>query len=165
MPSIARRSGSSSDSSGALTQRSQSAKIKRGGENPIDRKWRKRKWVTYLRELELEWRQIKQISIDFGTAIPPPWNLWWSDLPLNFIPLLIQSLTNSKIQNGAIIIPNIVENWPFDESVVNNQIPEQISNNWPRWTEVKNHGVVKSSLMTLGVEHYHESGNLIIDKN
>ena len=139
--------------------------IKRGGENPIDRKWRKRKWVMYLRELELEWRQIKQISIDFGAAIPPPWNLWWSDLPLNFIPLLIQSLTNSKIQNGAIIIPNIVENWPFDESVVNNQIPEQISNNWPRWTEVKNHGVVKSSLMTLGVEHYHESGNLIIDNN
>ena len=35
--------------------------IKRGGEDPNERKWRKREWITYLRNLELTWGQIKQI--------------------------------------------------------------------------------------------------------
>ena len=45
--------------------------IKRGGEDPNDRKWRKRNWITFLRRLELDWKQIKHVSNEFGAAIPP----------------------------------------------------------------------------------------------
>jgi len=138
--------------------------IKRGGENPIERKWRKRRWVTFLRELELNWEQIKQLSLDYGTAIPPPWNLWWSDLPMTFIPILVQNLMKAEINDGVITIPDIVKDWPLKKSL-EEELPAQISKNWPRWTEVKENGVVKSSLMTLGIEHYHEGGNIIISKN
>jgi hypothetical protein len=139
--------------------------IKRGGENPLDRKWRKRKWVMHLRELELDWEKIKLISLEYGTAIPPPWNLWWSDLPMTFIPVMIHHLTNSKIVDGSICIPQVASSWPREDALKENELPLQISKKWPRWTDVKNNGVLKSSLMTLGVEHFHEEGNIIIEKN
>ena len=139
--------------------------IKRGGESPLDRKWRKREWVMFLRRLELNWEQIKQISIDYGTAIPPPWNLWWSDLPISFIPALVDNLVNAKIQNKEIILTNVVSNWPIENSLKEDELPEQITQNWPRWTQVKRNGIIKSALMTLGVEHFHEKGNIIIKNN
>ncbi|MDC0962878.1 hypothetical protein OAR96_02045 [Euryarchaeota archaeon] len=139
--------------------------IKRGGESPLDRKWRKREWVMFLRRLELNWEQIKQISIDYGTAIPPPWNLWWSDLPISFIPTLVDNLVNAKIQSKEIILTNVVSNWPIENSLKEDELPEQITQNWPRWTQVKRNGIIKSALMTLGVEHFHEKGNIIIKNN
>ena len=139
--------------------------IKRGGESPLDRKWRKREWVMFLRRLELNWEQIKQISIDYGTAIPPPWNLWWSDLPISFIPTLVDNLVNAKIQSKEIILTNVVSNWPIENSLKEDELPEQITQNWPRWTQVKRNGIIKSALMTLGVEHFHEKGNIVIKNN
>ena len=139
--------------------------IKRGGESPLDRKWRKREWVMFLRRLELNWEQIKQISIDYGAAIPPPWNLWWSDLPISFIPALVDNLVNAKIQNNEIILTNAVSNWPIENSLKEDELPEQITQNWPRWTRVKTNGIIKSALMTLGVEHFHDKGNIIIKNN
>lgn len=139
--------------------------IKRGGENPLDRKWRKREWVMFLRRLELNWEQIKQISIDYGTAIPPPWNLWWSDLPISFIPTLVDNLVNAKILNKEIILTNVVSNWPMENSLKEDELPEQMTQNWPRWTQVKTNGIIKSALMTLGVEHFHDKGNIIIKNN
>ncbi len=139
--------------------------IKRGGEDPIERKWRKREWVTFLRKLELNWEQIKQISINYETAIPPPWNLWWSDLPMTFIPVLIQNLMLSKLENKQIIIPRIVNNWPLEHGLKEDDLPEKISEEWPRWTEVKTNGIVKSALMTLGIEHFHNEGNIVIENN
>ena len=55
--------------------------VARGGEDPLERDWRKRAWYLYLRDLDLSWLQSKKIGESFGTAVPPPWNLWWSDLP------------------------------------------------------------------------------------
>ena len=139
--------------------------IKRGGESPIDRKWRKREWVMFLRNLELNWGRIKQIAIDYGTAIPPPWNLWWSDLPISFIPVLVDNLIDGKIQNNEIILTNIASKWPIENGLKEDELPEKITDNWPRWTEVKTNGIVKSALMTLGVEHFHDKGNIIIKNN
>ena len=45
--------------------------ISRGGEPAIDRIRRKRDWNRYLRAIELDWLQIKQICMKFGTAAPP----------------------------------------------------------------------------------------------
>ena len=138
--------------------------IKRGGEDPNERKWRKRNWITYLRELKLNWEEVKQISNEFGTAIPPPWNLWWSDLPLTFMPPLIQSISNSRIEDDKMIIPNAVSKWPL-ENIDDLEIPEQISRTKTKWTMVENNGVIKSSLMTLGIEHFHHEGDIIITKH
>ena len=139
--------------------------IKRGGENPLDRKWRKRKWITYLKRLELDWIQIKKISQDYGTAIPPPWNLWWSDLPMTFVPILIDNLLRSEIKEEKVIIIDAVKNWPNEEKLREEDIFLQISEKWPDWTQVRQNGVVKSALMTLGIEHYHDNGNVVISKN
>ena len=51
--------------------------------------------------MTLDWETIVEISQDFLTAIPPPWNLWWNDLPLEFIPYLIESLLLGKTENAS----------------------------------------------------------------
>ncbi|MEE3303366.1 MAG: hypothetical protein VX191_00610, partial [Candidatus Thermoplasmatota archaeon] len=55
--------------------------IIRGGESALDRVRRKRDWNRYLRGLDLNWEQVRQICNKFATAPPPPFNPWWSDLP------------------------------------------------------------------------------------
>ena len=136
--------------------------IKRGGEDPNDRKWRKRNWITFLRKLELDWLQIKRVSNEFGTAIPPPWNLWWSDLPITYMAPLIQIIGDSRIEDEKLIIPNVVNNWPLETM---EKIPEQLSKTQTRWTMVKDNGVIKSSLMTLGVEHFHNEGDIVVTRH
>jgi len=135
--------------------------IKRGGEDPNERKWRKRDWITYLRNLELTWEQIKQISTQFGTAIPPPWNLWWSDLPITYLSQLIDAISSSRLEDNKLIIPNVVSEWP-PKNISEEELPKQISRTNERWTMVEENGVIKSSLMTLGVEHFHSNGDIII---
>ena len=136
--------------------------IKRGGEDPNDRKWRKRNWIIFLRELELDWQQIKHISNEFGTAIPPPWNLWWSDLPMTYMAQLIRFVGKSRIEDGKMIIPNVVNNWPLDAI---DEKPEQLSTTQTRWTMIEDNGVVKSSLMTLGVGHFHNGGDIVVERH
>ena len=136
--------------------------IKRGGEDPNDRKWRKRNWIIFLRELELDWQQIKYVSNEFGTAIPPPWNLWWSDLPMTYMAQLIRFVGKSRIEDGKMIIPNVVNNWPLDAI---EEKPEQLSTTQTRWTMIEDNGVVKSSLMTLGVEHFHNGGDIVVERH
>ena len=136
--------------------------IKRGGEDPNDRKWRKRNWITFLRKLELDWLQIKRVSNEFGTAIPPPWNLWWSDLPITYMAPLIQIIGDSRIEDEKLIIPNVVKNWPLETM---GKIPEQLSKSQTRWTMFEDNGVIKSSLMTLGVEHFHNEGDIVVTRN
>ena len=136
--------------------------IKRGGEDPNDRKWRKRNWITFLRKLELDWTQIKRVSNEFGTAIPPPWNLWWSDLPITYMAPLIQIIGDSRIEGGKLIIPDVVDKWPLETM---EKIPEQLSKTQTRWTMFEDNGVIKSSLMTLGVEHFHNEGDIVVTRH
>ena len=136
--------------------------IKRGGEDPNDRKWRKRNWITFLRKLELDWTQIKRVSNEFGAAIPPPWNLWWSDLPITYMAPLIQIIGDSRIEGGKLIIPDVVDKWPLETM---EKIPEQLSKTQTRWTMFEDNGVIKSSLMTLGVEHFHNEGDIVVTRH
>ena len=88
---------------------------------------RQRLWHRTLSRMTLDWETIVEISQDFLTAIPPPWNLWWNDLPLEFIPYLIESLLLGKTENAShpedgiqmhphpdriwFRLPKAVENW------------------------------------------------------
>ena len=139
--------------------------INRGGESDLERSWRRRDWYVFLRDLELTWEQCRGICGDFGTAIPPPWNLWWADLPISFAPPLIDSLIHSEVGSEGLRIRGAAEGWRPDGSVGDLDIEEEGHEKWPRWTSVRMHGVTKSSLMTLGLQHIHDGGDILIPKN
>ncbi len=139
--------------------------INRGGENEIDRKWRRRDWYVFLRDIELTWEQCRMVCGDFGTAVPPPWNLWWADLPISFTSPLIEALINSEVGSEGLRIRGAAENWKADGDIGDLGIEEGEHEKWPRWTSVRMHGVTKSSLMTLGVQHVHDGSDIIIPKN
>ena len=137
--------------------------VNRGGEDSLERSWRKRDWVSFLKGLNLNWSQMKKICESFGTAVPPPWNLWWSDLPIQFIPALVKNLLNyGKIESGSLRIVGAVDNWPLSLDHDDMGIGSPVMGEWPRWTELSRHGVVKSSLMTLGLCHSHDEGDIVI---
>ena len=139
--------------------------INRGGESDLERSWRRRDWYVFLRDLELTWEQCRGICGDFGTAVPPPWNLWWADLPISFAPPLIDSLIHSEVGSEGLRIRGAAEGWRPDGSVGDLDIEEEGHEKWPRWTSVRMHGVTKSSLMTLGLQHIHDGGDILIPKN
>ena len=126
--------------------------ISRGGEPALDRVRRRRDWNRYLRNLEMDWQQIKRICIKFGTAPPPPFNPWWSDLPLSFTGKLIEALLNSKIKNKGLRIPDVVQGWSPEQKLEDIGLDIPSTGAWPRWTEVETHGVIKSSLLVLGIQ-------------
>ena len=139
--------------------------IKRGGESEVERSLRRRDWLSYLKSLDLTWKQIVEISNFLGTAIPPPWNLWWSDLPIQFVPPLVGSIIESGSMDGmALRIRGVVDSWPLPEDSTVTEVESPILGNWSRWKELSHHGLVKSSLMTLGIEHHHDGGDILIPR-
>jgi len=139
--------------------------IERGGENPIDRSLRHRGWIDFLRRLDVSWEQLGAISETLGTAVPPPWNLWWSDLPLHFLPDIIDSLLkNGLIEGGILRIRRAVLDWPIEESENIFKSSSEGDHFSPGWTRVEEHGIVKSGLMTLGLEHHHEGKDIVVPR-
>ena len=136
--------------------------IQRGGENDLERSLRKRDWQLYLRDMELNWEQACQAVKEYGAAVPPPWNFWWSDMPLSFAPRLIDALCHSEINGGRLRMIGAASGWSHDSQFEKIDLPAPSTGEWPRWTMVHDHGVVKSALMTMGVEHYHDDGDIVI---
>jgi len=137
--------------------------INRGGESRFERSLRRRGWISYLKNLDLSWDMVKEICERFGTAVPPPWNLWWSDLPIQFLPRLADEIvSNGKIEESSLRIEKSVEGWPYSFDIDSIGVKDPILGEWPRWTEVYRHGLVKSSLMTLGLVHRHEGSDIVI---
>jgi hypothetical protein len=60
--------------------------------------WRCRDWHRELRRIVIDWSAVNELFERFGTAVPPPWNLMWSDLPLELVPQLIETLTEATIE-------------------------------------------------------------------
>ena len=136
--------------------------IKRGGESNLERSLRKRDWQLYLRDMNLTWGQVCHAIKEYGAAVPPPWNLWWSDLPMSFAPQLIEALCQSEINDGGLRMFGAAAGWAPDSHNEDIGLPAPSTGEWPGWTMVHDHGVVKSSLMTLGVEHHHEGDDIVI---
>ena len=115
--------------------------------------------------MEISWRQIQEVSICHGTAVPPPWNHWWSDLPVQFVPELVDLIIEKGcIEDSSLRIKDVVEGWPFSMEREDPQLDQPILGDWSRWTELSRHGLVKSSLMTLGIEHLHDDSDILIPK-
>ena len=124
--------------------------IKRGGETPHERERRRRDWDRLLRSVELSWKQTTMISEEFGTAIPPPWNLWWSDLPLVAIPILLEAISMSEMNHEKLIIPFV------NASETQNTDERNIS-------IIDRYGPMRFALMSLGIEHRISGKSIIID--
>ena len=140
--------------------------IKRGGESPLERNWRRRDWISFLKKLDISWLQIQEISISYGSSVPPPWNHWWSDLPIQFVPELVDSIIEKgSIEDSSLRIRDVVDGWPYSLASEESLFGEPVLGEWPRWTGVSRHGLVKSSLMTLGVEHRNEGSDILIPKH
>ncbi|GIT41876.1 MAG: hypothetical protein Ct9H300mP10_08860 [Methanobacteriota archaeon] len=127
--------------------------IERGGESALDRSWRHRDWILYLRDLEIGWDVARSLVMEYGTAVPPPWNLWWSDMPMSFAPTIIDAMVESSIDEGGLRLHGGASNWSPDTYIGDIGLPAPSTGTWPKWTMVHNHGILKSALMTLGVEH------------
>ena len=139
--------------------------INRGGEDPVQRLWRHGDWISFIRTMELNWDRLQAVNSNFGAAVPPPWNLWWSDLPVQFMPLMSELLlVKGSIDSDSLRIKDSVEGWPFNLTNEEIGIGRPVSGEWPRWTEVWKHGVVKSSLMVLGLEHFHDGPDIVIPR-
>ena len=69
-----------------------------GSSNELENHRRQRAWHRRLRTMMLGWDVVVEISRNFMTAISPPWNLWWNDLPLEFVSPFIDTLLNAVIE-------------------------------------------------------------------
>mgnify|MGYP000353083267 CR=1 FL=1 len=67
-------------------------------------------WVKKLRSLTPDWNQTIKISKQFGTALCPPYNLWWKDLPIEWIYALnnqVKKAIIEKNENNILNFANI----------------------------------------------------------
>ncbi len=137
--------------------------INRGGESNLERSIRKRDWIAFLKDLSLSWDDITRVCKSFGTAVPPPWNHWWSDLPVQFVPRLVDSIVGcGSIEGSSLRIKDSVKGWPYSFEAESLGIGDPVLGEWPKWTELSRHGVVKSSLMTLGIGHHHDGSDIVV---
>ena len=69
------------------------------------------------------------------------------------------------IKDGSLILRGVVNGWSKEKNdlgLVNGE--STLLDDLPRWTEVNSHGIIKSSLMTLGIEHKHIESDIVIPK-
>jgi len=147
----------------------------------------KRSWVEHLRQLAFDWPSCVKICHEFNTAVPPPWNINWLDLPIEWMSLL-----HSVLLQASVIPANesIEENWNSDSKSINWLKLEGAATNWnpvelginPPENQPGNriemvqplngvwicgdihkwHGVIKSSVMLLGIPHHHAGDDIIL---
>ena len=171
----------------------------------LEKLQRRRTWHHRLRKMTLDWKSVTTISKTFLTAVPPPWNLWWNDLPLEFVKYLIEAVMSSSIesaqnlQDGVVTeplpdrhwmrLPNAATGWvPIDHTptaftgvstnhqaqksedpikpikmpgLIDSVTPSSLGD-WPRNIHHEEHGIVKSSLMILGIPHIHDANDILI---
>lgn len=68
-----------------------------GSAGDLDAAQRARAWHREMRSVEMSWEGARIIVERFGTAVPPLWNPIWSDLPIEWVPSLIEALCDARI--------------------------------------------------------------------
>lgn len=137
-------------------------------------------WAKKLRSMKPNWKQTIQISKEFKTSLCPPFNLWWKDLPLEWIPLLddlVKETIIQKDETGKLTLKFIsgCKNWkpeniPKAGQKIKHTITPGIEHELDEYVNKESanqedqrliHGIVKSSLMMLGIEHVHHGHDII----
>ena len=148
-------------------------------------------WQRFLITQQLDWTQAKSIAQRFKTSLPPPHNPWFLDLPIEWVPSLLNVLKDAKIEHDGSL-----ENSTDDGKVLriiggvkgwNNKKmlelePENINladlenlpgpdfnidtsiftNKVPEGWALMQHGIAKASALILGLPHHHDGEDLVI---
>ena len=84
-------------------------------------------------------------------------------MPMSFVATVIEALISSTVDEHEVIrLRGAAREWAPEEHIDDIDLPTPSTGTWPRWTEVHSHGVLKSALMTLGVEHHHDGDDIVI---
>jgi len=145
-----------------------------GGNNDLNAKL-SIKWNKFLRRNNINWGIAKALALELNLSLPPPHNPWWSDLPLEWIPNLVEVLSYSVIVESddtsdqyVGTMPNNQKLWLcikkefFDKTI--NELPpiifEEVEGNDEY---INNFGFIKTAIMLLGMKHHHNSnGDILI---
>ena len=133
----------------------------------------RRKWRDSLISLNPSWESAKEISIRFATSLIGSNNPWWLDLPIEWVPALLQAVETATVRNGNLRFINGVKGWIADkmdelrpevESALDyDSIPGPnisvedgiFSETLPHGWVLRIHGLVKGSALMLGLAHHH----------
>ena len=140
----------------------------------------RRKWRDSLISLNPSWESAKEISIRFATSLVGSHNPWWLDLPIEWVPALLQAVETATVRNGNLRFIDGVKGWNADEmdelrpevesaldydSIPGPSIPVEdriFSDTLPHGWVLRIHGLGKGSALMLGLAHHHEGDDLVI---
>ena len=76
----------------------------------------RRRWHRYLSKLTLDWEQASVVAKRWRTALAPPHNPWFLDLPIEWVPALLEVLKLSTIEaptqiDSAVQHPHSESSW------------------------------------------------------
>jgi len=149
----------------------------------LDKFHLKKSWVKHLQTMPLDWNSALRISHQFNCAIPPPWNLNWLDLPLEWLAVL-----HSIIQEAEIVSAeeSPQDSWNNDATSIHWMRLKDGAKGWHQEGEASNppgnkieippplkasyrcgdlhlqHGMLKTSMMLLGLPHHHTGDDIIV---
>lgn len=63
--------------------------------------WVRCRWHEHLRAQTLSWQQAEGIARRFATSLPPPHNPWLKDLPIEWLPSVLQILQDGQIESSG----------------------------------------------------------------
>ena len=140
----------------------------------------RRRWRDVLISQKPSWDSAKEIAIRFSTSLVGPHNPWWLDLPIEWVPALLQAIQTATVRDGCLRFVDGVSGWNSEEmdklrpeneveldydAIPGPNIPvedgifgEEIPSSWV----LRIHGLVKGSALMLGLSHHHEGGDLVI---
>ena len=140
----------------------------------------RRKWRDSLISLNPSWESVKEISIRFATSLVGSHNPWWLDLPIEWVPALLQAVETATVRNGTLRFIDGVKGWNADQmdelrpeveaaldydSIPGPSIQVEdgiFSKTLPHGWVLRIHGLVKGSALMLGLAHHHEGDDLVI---
>ena len=140
----------------------------------------RRDWRDFLIAQEPSWDSCKEIAVRFSTSLPPPHNPWWLDLPIEWLPALIQAIETATVRDGNLTFIDGVKGWnaqlmdelrPESEVVLDSEnlpgpsIPIEdgiFTDIPPMYWVLRMHGIVKGSALVLGLAHHHDGDDLVI---
>ena len=73
----------------------------------------RRRWHRYLSKLTLSWDQASSVAERWRTALAPPHNPWFLDLPIEWVPALLDALPRGIIEAPTDI--DVEVNHPYLE--------------------------------------------------
>ncbi len=146
-----------------------------------------KEWTDFLTTAPLDWRSARAICEEFNTAVPPPFNLNWLDLPMEWMTTLHRFILQSHTTPASeceeekwnldhsstewLVIPGAVSGWrplklgsPPAEQPAGPELeaPEMLGGERSEDQHHLHHGIIKTAVMLLGLPHHHSGDDIVL---